>query len=54
MTKTKEQELINLALDHLDYALETDVERDFVEVVGKKGGDVLTFRVYLDGSIYER
>ena len=54
MTKAKEQELMNIALDHLDYELETYVQYDFVEVTGKKGGDVLTFRVYLDGSIYER
>ena len=27
---------------------------DFVEVIGNAGGDVLTFRVYNDGSIYER
>ncbi len=34
----------------------TDVHEtpDFVEVRGECGGDVLTYRVYDDGDIYER
>ena len=27
---------------------------DFVEVTGKMGGDVMTYRIYDDGSVYER
>ena len=27
---------------------------DFVEVAGRVGGDVVTYRVYDDGTMYER
>lgn len=26
----------------------------FVEVTGRMGGDVITYRIYDDGSVYER
>lgn len=42
------------ALEHLDYILETIPALDFVEIVGRVGGDVVTYRVYNDGSIYTR
>lgn len=42
------------ALESLDYILETIPAPDFVEVVGRMGGDTITYRVYDDGSIYER
>lgn len=38
------------ALEHLDYILETIPTPDFVEIVG----DVVTYRVYNDGSVYEK
>lgn len=44
----------NKALESLDYILETIPAPDFVEVVGRVGGDTVTYRVYDDGSMYER
>ena len=44
----------NKALESLDYILETTPTPDFVEVVGRVGGDTVTYRVYDDGSMYER
>ncbi len=42
------------ALERLDYILETIPAPDFVEIVGRMGGDTITYRVYDDGSVYER
>lgn len=42
------------ALESLDYILATIPEPDFVEVVGRVGSDTVTYRVYNDGSVYER
>jgi hypothetical protein len=42
------------ALEHLDYILETIPAPDFVEIVGRVGGDVVTYRVYNDGYVYEK
>lgn len=42
------------ALESLDYVMESREMPDFVEVTGRMGGDVITYRVYDDGSIYER
>ena len=42
------------ALESLDYILETIPAPDFVEIVGRMGGDTITYRVYDDGSMYER
>lgn len=42
------------ALERLDYILETIPAPDFVEIVGRVGGDTVTYRVYDDGSMYER
>ena len=39
-------------LEHLDYILEIVPTPDFVESVGRVGGDVVTYRVYEDGSVY--
>ena len=41
-------------LEHLDYILETVPTLDFVEIVGRIGGDTVTYRVYNDGSVYEK
>ena len=38
----------------LDKILDVYDAGNFVEVVGRKGGDVLTFRVYNNGEICER
>lgn len=42
------------ALERLDYILETIPAGDFVEIVGRVGGDTVTYRVYDDGTMYER
>ena len=42
------------ALERLDYILETRPTPDFVEIVGCMGGDTVTYRVYNDGSMYEK
>lgn len=42
------------ALERLDYILETIPAPNFVEIVGRMGGDTITYRVYDDGSMYER
>lgn len=41
-------------MEHLDYILETVPTPDFVESVGRVGGDTITYRVYNDGSVYEK
>lgn len=41
-------------LEHLDYILETVPTLDFVEIVGRVGGDTVTYRVCNDGSVYEK
>lgn len=42
------------ALERLDYVTDCHEAPDFVEVTGRMGGDVVTYRVYDDGSMYER
>lgn len=42
------------ALERLDYILETVSALDFVEIVGRVGGDVVTYRVYNDDSVCEK
>ncbi|MCX4379318.1 MAG: hypothetical protein OSJ61_24640 [Lachnospiraceae bacterium] len=44
----------NKALEYLDYILEMVPASDFVEIVGRVGGDVVTYRVYNDGSVCEK
>ena len=39
-------------MEHLDYILETVPTPDFVEIVGSVDGDIVTYRVYDDGSVY--
>ena len=43
-----------IALERLDYILDTIPTPDFVEIVGRMGGDTVTYRIYDDGSVYER
>lgn len=38
--------------ERLDYIPETVPTPDLVEIVGRVGGDVVTSRVYNDGSVY--
>ena len=42
------------ALERLDYILETVPASDFVEIIWRVGGDTVTYRVYDDGSVYEK
>jgi hypothetical protein len=42
------------ALESLDYVIDCREAPDFVEVTGYIGGDVITYRVYDDGRMYER
>ena len=44
----------DIALENMDYILDVFPAPDFVEVVGRMGGDTVTYRVYDDGSVYER
>lgn len=44
----------NKALESLGYILEAIPTSDFVEIVGRVGGDTVTYRVYDDGSMYEK
>ena len=54
MKRKKIEKAQNKALESLDYILETIPTPDFVEIVGRVGGDTVTYRVYDDGSMYER
>ena len=45
---------MELALEHLDYIMNYYTASEFVEVIGKIGGDVITYRIYDDGTVYER
>lgn len=53
-TRERVREAQDKALERLDYILETIPTPDFVEIVGRAGGDTVTYRVYNDGSVYER
>ena len=53
-TKKRIEKAPNKVLESLDYILETIPSPDFVEIVGRVGGDTVTYRVYDDGSMYER
>lgn len=53
-TRKRIGEAQNKVLDSLDYILEVIPTPDFVEIVGRVGGDTVTYRVYDDGSVYER
>ena len=45
---------MDIALEQLDYIMDYYAAPDFVEVTGRVGGDVVTYRIYDDGSVYER
>ena len=42
------------ALESLDYVMDCYETPDFVEVTGRMGGDVITYRVFDDGRMYVR
>lgn len=45
---------MDIALEQLEYIIDYEVTTDFVEIIGKMGGDVITYRIYDDGTVYER
>ena len=52
--KMRIQKAEEKALERLDYILDHYSAPDFVEIVGRVGGDTVTYRIYNDGHIYER
>ena len=52
--KTRVEKAMDLALERLDYIIDHRTASDFVEITGRMGGDTITYRIYNDGSIYER
>ena len=52
--KTRVKRALDIAVERLDYVIDYNATPDFVEVTGKMGGDVITYRIYDDGSVYER
>ena len=52
--KTRVKRALDIALEHLDYIIDYSTAPDFVEVTGRMGGDVITYRIFDDGSVYER
>ncbi len=52
--KMRVQKAEEKALERLDYILEHYSTPNFVEIVGRAGGDTVTYRVYNNGDIYER
>ena len=53
-TKKRIEKAQNKVLESLDCILEAIPTPDFVEIVGRVGGDTVTYREYDDGSVYER
>ena len=52
--KARIEKAQKMALNSLDYILETFPAPDFVKIVGRIGGNTVTYRIYNDGSMYER
>jgi hypothetical protein len=52
--KARIEQAEDRALESMDYILETIPTPDFVEIVGRIGGDIITYRVYDNGDMYER
>ena len=52
--ETRVKKAMDIALEQLDYIIDYEVTTDFVEIVGKIGGDVITYRIYDDDTVYER
>ena len=52
--KTRIEKAEEKALERPDYILEHYSTPDFVKIVGRIGGDTVTYRVYNNGDIYER
>lgn len=51
--KKRIQKAEEKALERLDYILNSYSAPDFVEIVGRVGGDTVAYRIYNDGRMYE-
>ena len=51
--KARVKRAVDIALERLDYIMDYYTAPDFIEVTGKMGGDVIAYRIYDDGSVYE-
>lgn len=51
--KVRVQKAEEKALERLDYILDHYSSSDFVEIVGRVGGDTVAYRIYNDGRMYE-
>lgn len=52
--KARVRKAMDIALERLDYIMDYYAAPGFIEVTGRMGGDVITYRIYDDGSVYER
>ena len=52
--QSKFKEALSDVYDELDYVMERYDSSDFVEIIGKTGGDVRRIRVYKDGTVGEK
>ncbi|MCI8582835.1 MAG: hypothetical protein HFH13_06865 [Dorea sp.] len=43
-----------IALEYFDYLIETVPTPDYIQIVGSIGGDISTYRIYDDGSVYAK
>lgn len=53
MTFQKAQKILDNEIDY-DYIMEAHQTPDFYEFIVSIGGDAIKYRVYKDGSIYEK
>lgn len=44
----------DIVLERVEYIIDCYETPDFVEVVGNAGGDIVTYRVYDDGTVTAR
>lgn len=51
MTDKQRKELYEQALDDFEIILDTYAAPDFLEVVGRNGGDTITYRYYANGLV---
>lgn len=52
--KTLEQLADEFSENRFDYEIERHKCKDFIEIIGKIGGDVLVYRIYKNGDVFER
>ena len=52
--KKRVDKAMDIALERVEYVIDYRTAPNFVEVIGKIGGDTITYRIYNDGSVYER